>query len=96
MKNQKHEIEKENSCPVNPLNPFHPVKKKMSDTTEIVTLFSQMGGSGPVPRLVFHRSPIWYFIGPPSGISPVPRLVFHRSDGGPRRAEFGAKDGPGL
>jgi hypothetical protein len=34
MKNKKHEIEKENSYPVNPV---HPVKKKMSDTTEIVT-----------------------------------------------------------
>jgi hypothetical protein len=76
-----NDINKENSYPVNPLNPVHPVKKKMSDTTEIVTRFSKTGGSGPVPRLVFHRSPVWYFIGPPSGISSVPRLVFQRSDG---------------
>jgi hypothetical protein len=36
------EINKRNSCPVNPLNPVNPVEKKMSDTTEIVTRFSQM------------------------------------------------------
>jgi hypothetical protein len=28
MKNRKHEIDKENSYPVNPLDPVHPVEKK--------------------------------------------------------------------
>jgi hypothetical protein len=37
MKNKKHEIEKENYYPVNPLDPVDPVEKKMPDTTEIVT-----------------------------------------------------------
>jgi hypothetical protein len=40
---KKHENKKDISCPVNPLDPVDPVKKKMPDTTEIVTRFSQMG-----------------------------------------------------
>jgi hypothetical protein len=47
-RNKKHEIKKDNSYPVNPV---HPVKKKMSDTTEIVTRFSEMGQNSAFRRV---------------------------------------------
>jgi hypothetical protein len=48
---KKHENKKDISCPVNPLDPVHPVEKKMSNTTEIVTRISQMGRISAFRRL---------------------------------------------
>jgi hypothetical protein len=48
---KKHENKKDISYPVNPLDPVHPVKKKMSNTTEIVTRISQMRRISAFTRL---------------------------------------------
>jgi hypothetical protein len=75
MENNKHEIEKENFYPVNPVDP---VEKNVGRNRNSNTI-CRRGGWGPVPRPVHTRSDGWYITGRPSGISPVPRVVRQRS-----------------